>query len=109
MEPGNLKPGVNVSDVAAAFQWAAVDMLVEKTVRAAEHYGVTEVLLAGGVSANSLLREEMRRRSALPVRYPPVKLCTDNAAMIAAAGAYRWWAGQRDTLALDVLPMLSLV
>jgi N6-L-threonylcarbamoyladenine synthase len=108
MDPGNLKPGVNIGDVAASFQKAAVDMLVDKTVKAAQAYRVNEILIAGGVSANQLLRQEMTRRAGLPVRYPPLNLCTDNAAMIAAAGYFRYRAGQRDDFSLDVIPMLGI-
>ncbi|MEP7290102.1 MAG: tRNA (adenosine(37)-N6)-threonylcarbamoyltransferase complex transferase subunit TsaD [Chloroflexota bacterium] len=108
MEPGHIRPDVNVNDVAASFQSIAVDMLVEKTIRAAQAFGATEILMAGGVSANRLLREELQRRSRLPVRYPPLKLCTDNAAMIASAGYFNFRAGHTDDLALDVQPMLPI-
>lgn len=103
-----LKPGVSVADAAASFQEALVDSLVEKTVRAAQEYGATEILMAGGVSANAKLRQEMSRVSKLPVRFPPLSLCTDNAAMIAAAAYYRYQSGQRDTLDFDVLPTWPL-
>jgi N6-L-threonylcarbamoyladenine synthase len=108
MEPGRLRADVNVNDAAASFQVAAVDQLVERTVRAARACGARVILIAGGVSANSLLRAEMERRSRLPVRYPALILCTDNAAMIGAAGYYRFMAGQRDGLDMDVAPMLAL-
>jgi N6-L-threonylcarbamoyladenine synthase len=108
MEPNNLKADVNVNDVAAGFQAAAVQMLVDKTIKAARMYDVTEILLAGGVSANSLLREKLRKAANLPVRYPPLRLCTDNAAMIAAAGYFRYQAGYRSSLELDVQPMLPI-
>ncbi len=104
----HLRPDIHVADIAASFQAAAVDHLVEKTARAAQACGATEILLAGGVSANSLLRREMQRRTALPVRYPPLALCTDNAAMIGAAAYFRYRAGQRDDWTLDVQPMESL-
>jgi N6-L-threonylcarbamoyladenine synthase len=109
MDPGKLRPGVNVNDVAASFQTAAIDMLVDKTLKAAAAHPVTEICMAGGVSANQLLRKELQRRTELPVRYPPLRLCTDNAAMIAAAGYFRFQVGQRDGLNLDVEPMLPLV
>ncbi len=96
------------ADVAASFQESVVDVLVTKTSRAAEEYGAKEVLLAGGVAANALLRSEMDRRLGLPVVYPPLSLCTDNAAMIAAAGHYRFVAGYRSDLDLDVSPNLTI-
>jgi len=108
MSAGNLRPDVNVNDVAASFQAVAVDMLVDKTVRAARDFGVTAILMSGGVSANSLLRQEMRRRSSLPVYYAPLSLCTDNAAMIGAAAYFRTREALVSDLALDVLPMLGL-
>ncbi|MCC6802874.1 MAG: tRNA (adenosine(37)-N6)-threonylcarbamoyltransferase complex transferase subunit TsaD, partial [Anaerolineae bacterium] len=97
-----LRSDIAIIDVAASFQKALVDALVEKTTHAAKAYGVTEILLAGGVSANQLLRREMRARSELPVRFPPLSLCTDNAAMIAAAAHYRYLAGLRSDLDMDV-------
>lgn len=103
-----LRSDVSVNDAAASFQKALVNALVDKTARAAKQYGVTEVLIAGGVSANTALRQAMRQATDLPVRYPPLNLCTDNAAMIAAAGYYRYQAGLRDDLDMDVKPMWPL-
>ncbi len=99
-----LRSDVSVNDAAASFQAALVESLVEKTVRAARAYGVTEILMAGGVSANGALRQALRAESDLPVRYPPLKLCTDNAAMIAAAAHYRFLSGLRDDMDMDVSP-----
>ena len=98
-----------VGDLAASFQLAVVDVLAEKTVAVARESGARQILLAGGVSANQLLRESVCRRSAVPVLYPPPVLCTDNAAMIAAAGTLRLRAGERSDWDLDVLPGLRLV
>lgn len=98
-----------VYDLAASFQAAVVDVLVEKTARAAAEHGVTAVHVAGGVSANRALRRAMAERLSIPVRYPPPILCTDNAAMIAAAAHWRYINGERDTLDLDVTPSLQLV
>jgi N6-L-threonylcarbamoyladenine synthase len=103
-----LRADISINDAAAAFQKALVAALVEKTARAAKQYEVTEVLMAGGVSANTALRQAMRAATELPVRYPPLNLCTDNAAMIAAAGYYRFKAGLRSDLNMDVQPMWPL-
>jgi N6-L-threonylcarbamoyladenine synthase len=97
-----------VVDLAASFQVAVVDVLVEKTRRAAEEYHAQQILLAGGVAANRLLRQEMTRRSASPVLCPPIYLCTDNAAMVAAAAYFRYQAGYRSGWDLDVIPNLKL-
>jgi tRNA N6-adenosine threonylcarbamoyltransferase len=100
--------GLSVEDVAASFQESVVDVLVEKTRRAAAEFGVKQVLLAGGVAANALLREQMRARVDLPVVYPPLEYCTDNAAMVGAAGYRRYLAGDVSSLELDVTPGLKL-
>lgn len=103
-----LKSNISVNDVAASFQAAVTDILVEKTARAAKEYGATEIFIAGGVSANQMLRQKMRKETDLPVRYPPLNLCTDNAAMIAATAHYRMEAGLDSSLDFDVLPMWAL-
>ncbi len=103
-----LRSGVSVSDVAASFQAALVDALVSKTVRAAKEHDVTEILMAGGVSANQALRQAMRKESALPVRYPPLNLCTDNGAMIAAAAHQRFLGGLRNDLSMEAVAMWPL-
>jgi N6-L-threonylcarbamoyladenine synthase len=93
-----------VADLAASFQEAVVDVLVGKALRAASVFKVSDILVAGGVSANRALRKTMQSRATRPVHIPPIWLCTDNAAMIAGAGYYRYIHGQRDGLEMDVLP-----
>ncbi|MFW5748577.1 MAG: tRNA (adenosine(37)-N6)-threonylcarbamoyltransferase complex transferase subunit TsaD [Chloroflexota bacterium] len=85
-----LRGDVSINDVAASFQEALVEILVEKSARAAKVFGASEIMMAGGVSANQRLRQLMKKETALPVRYPPLNLCTDNAAMIAAAAYFRY-------------------
>ncbi len=109
MTPDQLRPDVTIADVAASFQAAVADVLVEKTVQAAGEHGATEIWIAGGVSANQALRAGMDAASDLPVRYPPLKLCVDNAAMIASAGYFRYSQGYRDDLDMDIRPMWPLV
>jgi len=96
------------ADAAASFQQAVVDVLVAKTIAAAREHHVRQILLAGGVASNSLLRQRLVENSPLPVLIPPLPLCTDNAAMIAACGYYRFQAGKIDGLDLDVMPGLKL-
>jgi N6-L-threonylcarbamoyladenine synthase len=95
-------------DIAASFQQAVVDVLVTKTVAAASRNGVNQILLAGGVAANKLLRETLARRSPIPVLIPPIILCTDNAAMVASCGYFRLLQDKIAGWNLDVVPGLSL-
>ncbi len=106
LEAGVEQPeaGLPVPDLAASFQAAVVDVLVGKTLNAAEEYKAREILVAGGVSANRSLRAGFQARSKFKVRVPPLALCTDNAAMIAAVGHHRFLQGQRDALDIDVIP-----
>lgn len=97
------------ANLAASFQAAVVDVLVGKTCQAAEDLGAQTVLLAGGVAANELLRSEMKRSSPVPVQYPPLELCTDNAAIVASAAFFRQRIGERADWDLDVAPGLKLV
>jgi N6-L-threonylcarbamoyladenine synthase len=98
-----------VANLAASFQDAVVDVLVEKTCRAAEEYDVKSVLMAGGVAANEQLRAQISQRSPVPVCCPPVKLCTDNAAMVASNAFFCFARGDRASWDLDVVPGLRLV
>jgi N6-L-threonylcarbamoyladenine synthase len=93
---------------AASFQEAVVDVLVTKTVAVAREHRVRQILLAGGVASNKLLRECLAKNSPIPVLVPEPVLCTDNAAMIAACGYFRFKAGKVDDLDLDVVPSLKL-
>lgn len=84
---------INHADVAASFQDSVVDVLCDHTMKAMEETGITTLLLAGGVSANSRLREridELCVKNGYKLYYPPLSLCTDNAAMIGAAAAYKY-------------------
>jgi N6-L-threonylcarbamoyladenine synthase len=99
---------LEVADLAAAFQEAIVDVLATKTVEAAGEHGAKAIALAGGVAANLPLRARVAKLSPVPVLIPPVRLCTDNAAMIAAAGHFRYAAGERSPLDLDAIPSLPI-
>lgn len=93
-----------VADMAASFQAAVVEVLVEKAKMAAREFSAKEILVAGGVSANQALRDAFAT-STLPVYFPPLALCTDNAAMIAAAGYFRHAIfGEPDGMDIDIEP-----
>ncbi|MEW6717858.1 MAG: tRNA (adenosine(37)-N6)-threonylcarbamoyltransferase complex transferase subunit TsaD [Chloroflexota bacterium] len=93
-----------VADISSSFQAAVVEVLVTKTLQAVTEFGAEEILVVGGVSANTALRQAFQGQAPCPVHIPPIELCTDNAAMVAGVGYYRFLAGQRDPLDMDVLP-----
>jgi N6-L-threonylcarbamoyladenine synthase len=97
------------TNAAASFQEAAIDVLVTKTIATAKEHRVKQILLAGGVAANSLLRQRLKENSPIPVLVPESILCTDNAAMVAACGYYRFQADKTSGLDLDVVPNLKIV
>jgi len=103
------KQELPVEDLAASFQAAVVDVLVTKTLQAARKYKAKEILVAGGVSANRAIRTAFLEQNEFPVHIPSLSLCTDNAAMIAAAGYFRYSLGYRDSLDMDVLPTWPLL
>ncbi|MFC1950346.1 tRNA (adenosine(37)-N6)-threonylcarbamoyltransferase complex transferase subunit TsaD [Chloroflexota bacterium] len=98
----------NPADAAASFQEAVIDVLVTKAVAVAKEYRAKQILLVGGVASNKFLRQWLVKNSPIPVLVPEPVLCTDNAAMIAACGYYRFQAGKVDVLDLDVIPSLKL-
>lgn len=97
--------------ISKGFQDSVVEVLVEKAIRASKEFGAKQLLLAGGVAANKGLREALAARcgrEALPLLVPPLSLCTDNAAMIAAAAFLKWERGELSPLDLKAEPLLSL-
>lgn len=99
---------VPVADIAASFQAGVVATLFDKTMEAAREFKAAEIIVAGGVSANKVLREAFRSQTKYKVHIPPIILCTDNAAMIAGAAYYHFVAGHSDNLAFDVQPTWPL-
>lgn len=97
-----------VADLAASFQATVVDTLFTKTIQAARDFNAKEILVAGGVSANRALREAFQAQNEFKVHIPAFLLCTDNAAMIAAAGYYRYALGHVSDLGMDVQPTWPL-
>ncbi|OXS64749.1 O-sialoglycoprotein endopeptidase [Priestia filamentosa] len=104
---------IKPEDLAASFQASVIDVLVGKTLKAAEKYNVKQVLLAGGVAANRGLREELQKTfepfdKQLELIIPPLPLCTDNAAMIGAAASELYKSGKRAAMDLNANPGLML-
>jgi N6-L-threonylcarbamoyladenine synthase len=100
-----------IEDIAASFQAAAVDVLVQKTIRAARERNAKAITLTGGVAANSQLRQTMREMGeeiGVKVYYPPIQLCTDNAAMIAGIGYHKYREGLRDEFDLNAYAVSSI-
>jgi len=97
-----------VANVAAEFQEAAVDCMVQRALQAVKRYRVKGMLLGGGVAANSHLRQEMRRRMPVEVIVPRPALCTDNGAMMGAAGYFHFRAGLPSQWDVDVVPGMRL-
>lgn len=99
------------ADIAASFQGAVVDVLVEHTIMAAQKTGMKKIALAGGVAANSGLRDGMKaacEKNGLTLFYPSPVLCTDNAMMIGSAGYYEYRKGIRSGLSLNAVPSLKI-
>lgn len=104
-------PEINKADLAASFQETVTDMLVEKVQRAIELTSINKIVLAGGVSANTCIRrkfDELAQEKNIKIYYPELKLCTDNGAMIAAAGYNEYIQGKKSDLTLNAVPNLSL-
>ena len=102
---------IDTADLAASFQKAVVDVLVEHTILAAKNLGVKKVCMAGGVAANSSLRENMQKAcddEGIKLYYPSNIFCTDNPAMIAGLGYYEYMAGKRSKTDLNAVPNLKM-
>lgn len=103
-------PDINKADLCASFQKTVTETIMENVEKAIQKTGRKIIVLAGGVSANSYIRKEFLKleKNGIKVYMPDLKLCTDNAAMIASAGYYNYIAGKRDSLNLNAIPNLKL-
>lgn len=104
-------PNINKADLAASFEETVSEILITNTKKAIEATGINTIVLAGGVSANSYIRskfDELSKEEKINIFYPEMKLCTDNGAMIAAAGYYEFIENNIAKLDLNAIPNLSL-
>ena len=104
-------PDINKADLAASFEKDVAEILLENTKRAVKETNIRKIALAGGVSANSYIRKafkELEEKEQIEVYYPELKLCTDNAAMIASAGYYNYLIGNFSDLKLNAVPNLKI-
>ena len=104
-------PDINKADLAISFEQTISDILVSNISKACKITNVKTVALAGGVSANSYIRrrfDELAEKEDITIYYPELKLCTDNAAMIASAGYYEYINNKRDDLTLNAVPNLKI-
>jgi N6-L-threonylcarbamoyladenine synthase len=106
--PDERREKLPVADLAASFQAAVVDVLATKAARAAQTFGASRLALGGGVAANRTLLHKVEEIAEMAVLCPPPRLCTDNAAMIASAGFFRYRAGERADFTLDVEPGMPI-
>ena len=96
-------------DVAASFQKSVCDVLSDHLIAAAKKTGCTKIAIAGGVAANSLLRQTVeQKKGSMEFYYPPLILCTDNAAMIACSGYYEYIKGNTKDMSLNAIPYLGI-
>lgn len=104
-------PDINKADLAASFEKDVAEILLDNTKKAVKETNINKIALAGGVSANSYIRKafkELEENEDIKVYYPELKLCTDNAAMIASAGYYNFLKGNFSDLKLNAVPNLKL-
>lgn len=102
---------ININDLCASFEEAVTDILTQNSLKAMKELGVNKIAIAGGVSANSYLRnrmQELGKKEGFKVYYPELVLCTDNAAMIASAGYYNYMAGKYSPWNLNAVPNLKI-
>ena len=104
-------PQINKADLCASFEKTVTEILLENVKKAIKQTGLQTIALAGGVSANSFIRNaflELEQKENINVYMPDLKLCTDNGAMIASAGYFNYIKGKRDQLDLNAIPNLKL-
>ncbi|MBP3502315.1 MAG: tRNA (adenosine(37)-N6)-threonylcarbamoyltransferase complex transferase subunit TsaD [Clostridia bacterium] len=103
-------PQINKADLCASFEKTVTEELIDNTLKAAKSLKIKKIALAGGVSANSYIRNkfELLKKDGYEIFYPDIKLCTDNAAMIASAGYYNYINGKTSNLTLNAIPNLKL-